>query len=262
MKKLSKIFPILFIIAGISIAGYPKISNWIHEKFQKQEIVEYESLSSQMSVKEIKANLEAAKTYNKKLADNHALFYYPEQLEGYYEIINLSGNGVMGYLSIAKLNISLPIYHGTDDSVLQKGAGHIEGSSFPIGGTSEHAVIAAHRGLPSAELFSNLDKMEIGDTFTIRILNRSITYIVDQIEVVEPTDQSLELIEDGKSYCTLLTCTPYGINSHRLLVRGKLESVELMDRIQTSDNKIGQNGVGNDQNPLKKYFTKSRGDKR
>ena len=136
------------------------------------------------------------------------------------KILDITGTGIMGYITIKKLGVELPIYHGTDEGILQIAAGHLKGTSFPIGGESTHSVISAHRGLPSAKLFTDLDKMEVGDTFTITILNREITYEVDDISIILPNETDSLQIEDKKEYCTLMTCTPYGINTHRLLVRG------------------------------------------
>ena len=143
-----------------------------------------------------------------------------QQLENYREVLDISGTGMMGYVTIPKINQELPVYHGTGDAVLSEAVGHYEGSSLPVGGPSTHSVVSAHRGLPTATLFTHLDRMEIGDTFSFKILNRTFTYEVDQIRIVEPNDISLIGIEEGKDYCTLLTCTPYGINTQRLLVRG------------------------------------------
>lgn len=143
------------------------------------------------------------------------------QLEDeYYSVLDVAGNGIIGYVDIPKIDVELPVYHGTSDQILNMAVGHLEGSSLPIGGESRHAVLSAHRGLPSAKLFTDLDKMEVGDTFTITVLNQVLTYEVDQILIVEPAQLESLNIVDGEDYCTLLTCTPYGINTHRLLVRG------------------------------------------
>ena len=143
-----------------------------------------------------------------------------DQAEGYEDVLDISGTGIMGYMEIEKIGVSLPIYHGTSDSVLNVAIGHVEGTSLPTGGPGCHSVFSAHRGLPSARLFSDLDKLELGDTFVITVLDRKMTYMVDQILIVEPYDVSALAIQEGQDYCTLVTCTPYGINSHRILVRG------------------------------------------
>ena len=154
-------------------------------------------------------------------------FYEPSKLAGYEKTLDITGTGIMGYISIPKIKVELPIYHGTEDGVLQIACGHLEGSSLPVGGASTHAVLSAHRGLPSAKLFTNLDKLETEDTFTITILDRVLTYQVDEIAIVLPSETDKLQIEEGKDYCTLMTCTPYGINTHRLLVRGhRVETVK------------------------------------
>ena len=162
----------------------------------------------------------AAEAYNQKLAETPEAFYEPDLLDGYDDILDITGTGIMGYISIPKINVELPIYHGTDDSRLQTAAGHLQGSSLPVGGASTHSVICGHRGLPSSTLFTHLDRLEKGDTFSITILNRTMTYQVDLISIVEPDEVDKLQITDGEDYCTLQTCTPYGINTQRLLVRG------------------------------------------
>ena len=160
--------------------------------------------------------------YNERLAAmGVAGFYSPDRVEGYKEALNISGIGVMGYITIPKINVELPIYHGTSEGVLQIAVGHLEGSSLPIGGEGTHCVLSGHRGLPSANLFTHLDKLDVGDIFTITVLDKVLTYEVDQIRIVEPGEVGELQKVEGKDYCTLLTCTPYGINTHRLLVRGQ-----------------------------------------
>ncbi len=156
-------------------------------------------------------------------------------MSGYTDTLDVSGTGIMGYITISKIGVELPIYHGTSDGVLQVAAGHLEGSSLPVGGAGTHAVISAHRGLPSAKLFTNLDELEVGDTFTITVLDRVLTYEVDQISIVLPTETDLLQPVEGKDYVTLMTCTPYGINTHRLLVRGKrIENAENQKHIRVT----------------------------
>ena len=165
--------------------------------------------------------LQAVERYNRQLREKgESAFHNPELVSGYEDALDVSGTGVMGYVTIGKLGIKLPIYHGTSPEVLQIAAGHLEGSSLPVGGSGTHSVISAHRGLPSSRLFTDLDQMKKRDTFTITVLNRQLTYQVDQILVVEPDETDALQIEPDRDYCTLMTCTPYGINSHRLLVRG------------------------------------------
>ena len=162
----------------------------------------------------------SAEQYNEYLREGRASFFNPSGVTGYNDTLNITGTGIMGYIDIDKIGVELPVYHGVDDGVLQIGVGHIEGSSLPVGGPGTHCVLSGHRGLPSARLFTDLDKMEVGDRFRITVLDRVLTYEVDQIRTVLPEDVSNLTIDDGKDYCTLVTCTPYGINTHRLLVRG------------------------------------------
>lgn len=181
----------------------------------------YAESVANMNDEEYDRILDEAKTYNKELAAR-GINWVPsdEQKEAYRSQLDVAGNGVMGYIKIQKIDVMLPIYHGTDESVLQTSIGHLEESSLPVGGESSHSMLSGHRGLPSARLFTDLDKMAEGDTFTITILNETLTYEVDHVWIVEPSDLSHLNIEEGKDYCTLITCTPYGINTHRLLVRG------------------------------------------
>ena len=218
-RKTTIILLISFFI-GLSVLLYPSISSFWNAKTQSKAIVDYEAMLSQYKPEDYAGLLEAADDYNKRLSklDNPMQNYY--QLSDYNSILNLGGTGMIGYVSIPKISQELPVYHGTSNSVLSVAVGHLEGSSLPVGGESTHSVVSAHRGLPTAVLFTHLDRMEIGDTFDFTILDRTITYEVDQIRIVNPNDNSLLQIAPGKDYCTLLTCTPYGINTQRLLVRG------------------------------------------
>ena len=176
----------------------------------------------------ITEHFKKAEDYNRKLRLISSPFIgYSTLDKEYYSTLDVNGDGMLGYITIEKIKVQLPIYHGTSDKVLNSAVGHVEGSSLPIGGKSTHSVLSAHRGLPSAKLFTNLDKMEIGDVFTITILNRTITYQVDQILIVLPDKIEEMQVKNGEDYCTLLTCTPYGINTHRMLVRGtRIENIE------------------------------------
>ena len=218
-KKSTIILLITFFI-GLSVLLYPSISSYWNSKTQSEAIINYEAMLASYKPEDYSAIFEAADLYNQELAKLEYPFIHHAQIGTYWQTLDISGTGMMGYLTVPKISQELPIYHGTDDSVLAIAAGHYQGSSLPVGGESTHSVISAHRGLPTAVLFTHLDRMEIGDTFYFTILDRTITYEVDQIRIVEPQDTSLVEIEEGKDYCTLLTCTPYGINSHRLLVRG------------------------------------------
>ena len=219
-KKRTTIILLVIFFIGLSVLLYPTISSYWNSKTQSEAIVDYEAMLAQYKPEDYTAIFEKADQYNqelRKLADPYKEHY---RLSDYHNILNISGTGMMGYITIPKLGQELPVYHGTSEGVLSVAVGHFEGSSLPVGGESTHSVVSAHRGLPTAVLFTHLDRMEIGDTFQFTILDRTITYEVDQIRIVEPNDTSLLQIEEGKDYCTLLTCTPYGINTQRLLVRG------------------------------------------
>lgn len=219
-KNISTYILILIFLVGLSVMLYPTVSNYVNQRHQTEAVAAYDKKVSEMTEKDYTEYFEKADEYNKKLAENPEVFYSPDELEGYEDILDISGTGIMGYITIEKLDVKLPIYHGTSMEVLEIACGHLQGSSFPVGGESTHSVLSAHRGLPSAQLFTNLDKMEKGDTFTVTVLNRVLTYQVDKISIVEPAEVEGLQIEEGKDYCTLMTCTPYGINSQRLLVRG------------------------------------------
>lgn len=230
MKKYSKIiaFPVLFL-AGLSLLLYPLVSNEWNSYRQSRLITTYdEAVAEQTAAGTIdyEAEKEQAFSYNEALKpyilpDSFAHAEISEEPdEAYLSCLNLTGDGMMGYVQIPKINVKIPIYHTTDEEVLQVAAGHLEGSSLPVGGEGTHAVISAHRGLPSAALFTDLDRLAEGDCFLLYILDDILCYKVDQISVVEPEDTSMLAAEDGKDLVTLLTCTPYGVNSHRLLVRG------------------------------------------
>ena len=218
-KKTTIILLISFFI-GLSVLLYPSISNFWNAKTQSEAIVDYESMLAQFKPEDYTALFEEADAYNQQLfkLKEPLLNYY--QLSQYNNILNVGGTGMMGYITVPKISQELPVYHGTSDGVLSVAVGHLEGTSLPVGGENTHSVVSAHRGLPTAILFTHLDRMEVGDIFYFTILDRTITYEVDQIRIVEPDDTSLIQITEGKDYCTLLTCTPYGINTQRLLVRG------------------------------------------
>ena len=218
-RKSTVILLILFFI-GLSLLLYPSVSNYWNSKTQSEAIIDYEAMLAAYKPEDYSAIFEAADAYNRELEHlGYPLRDYPQIEERYWNTLDISGTGMMGYLTIPKINQELPVYHGTSEAVLSTAVGHFQGSSLPVGGDSTHSVVSAHRGLPTALLFTHLDRMEIGDTFTFTILDRVLTYEVDQIRIVEPNDASLIQIEPLKDYCTLLTCTPYGINTHRLLVR-------------------------------------------
>lgn len=219
-KHLSSIILIIIFLIGLSMLLYPSVSNYINEKNASTVIASYEAAVSSASEERIQAMFQKAHEYNTALVGNTSAIIEPNTVNGYDGILNPIGTGIMGYVNIPKIEVELPIYHGVDEGVLQIGAGHLQGTSLPVGGASTHCVLSGHRGLPSAKLFTHLDELETGDYFTITILNQLFTYQVDQIKIVLPTESEDLQITKGKDYCTLVTCTPYGINTHRLLVRG------------------------------------------
>ena len=228
-KKNSKIVIILIFLAGLSLLLYPLVANQWNNHRQKLLIRNYERIVADKEAAgniDYAAEMKKAEAYNDALLpsilpDSFAVAEAQTEADSSYEnSLNIAGDGMMGIVEIPKIDIKLPIYHGTSDEVLQKAAGHLEGSSLPIGGESTHAVISAHRGLPSASLFTDLDQLEIGDHFLIHVLDETLCYEVDQILVVDPEDTSALAVEDGEDLMTLLTCTPYGVNTQRLMVRG------------------------------------------
>ena len=234
-KNRSTIILILIFLVGLSVMLYPTVSDYINQKNQSRAVASYSEEVENLSDVDYQAYFDAADDYNRRLAETPDAFYRPEEVSGYTDTLDVSGTGIMGYITISKIGVELPVYHGTSDGVLQVAAGHLEGSSLPVGGAGTHAVISAHRGLPSAKLFTNLDELEVGDTFTITVLDRVLTYEVDQISIVLPTETDSLKVVDGKDYVTLMTCTPYGINTHRLLVRGKrIENAENQKHIRVT----------------------------
>lgn len=238
-KRFSTILLVLVFLVGLSVMLYPTVSDAVNRAHQTRAVVDYEHSVASMADTDYTALFAAAESYNAALAQQPDLLYRPKELSDYEDILNVTPLGIMGYLSIPKINVSLPIYHGTEDTVLQVGVGHLEGSSFPIGGKSTHAVLSAHRGLPSARLFTDLDKLETGDTFEITVLNRVLTYEVDNISIVLPEEAEGLLVQQGKDLVTLMTCTPYGINSHRLLVRGRrIENGERIHKVNVTSEAV------------------------
>ncbi len=227
-NKIRKLFIIIIFLAGLSLLLYPFTANQWNNYRQRQLISNYESSIEELTAAgniDYEAAKEQAQAYNDALLpsilpDSFAVAEATDVDTEYESCLNLTGDGMMGIVEIPKINIRLPIYHGTSEEVLQKAAGHLEGSSLPIGGENTHAVISAHRGLPSASLFTDLDQMEIGDHFLIRVLDETLCYEVDDISVVEPEDTEKLSVVDGEDLVTLLTCTPYGVNTQRLLVTG------------------------------------------
>jgi len=227
-KHISTIFIILIFLVGLGFISYPTVSNLWNQAHQSRAIATYSKQVEKLDDSENKKMLKAARKYNKSLLKKSDHWKLSKKDKKKYEsLLDVSGTGIMGYIEVPKIDCSLPIYHGTDEGALQIAIGHLEGSSLPVGGKSTHCVLSGHRGLPSARLFTDLDQMEEGDIFILNILGRKLAYEVDQIKVVLPEEMSDLEIEEGKDLCTLVTCTPYGINTHRLLVRGhRTEYVE------------------------------------
>lgn len=224
--SLSTIILVIILLVGLSVMLYPTVSDWWNSRVQSYAIANYDSAVEQIDDKHYDEIMNKAHEYNSEIAKVNSPFSNPDAVPGYEDILNISGTGIMGYITIPVINVQLPIYHGTSEEVLNVAAGHLQGSSLPVGGNTTHSVISAHRGLPSARLFSDLDRLNVGDTFTITILDEILTYEVEEINIVLPTEISKLAISDGNDYVTLMTCTPYGINSHRLLVRAhRIETV-------------------------------------
>jgi sortase A len=209
------------VLLGLGLIAYPGFADWWNSFHQSRAVASYAESVANLDASKYSEMLAGAEAYNADLAKTGVRWIMTdEQMAEYNRQLAVTDSGIMGYIDIPKIRVTLPIYHGTDDTILQIAIGHIAGTSLPVGGASTHCVVSGHRGLPSARLFTDIDKLVEGDTFTMTVLNRTVTYEVDQIRIVEPTDLSNLQIEEGKDYCTLVTCTPYGINTHRLLVRG------------------------------------------
>lgn len=220
-KHFTTILLVLILLTGVSLLLYPTVSDYWNSFHQSQAIASYVEAVAEIDNTKYEKMWQEAVAYNEKLKDNSGRWTpTDEELEEYERLLNVSDTGIMGYIEIPKIKVSLPIYHGTDEAILQIAIGHIPGSSLPVGGKGTHCVVSGHRGLPSAKLFTDLDQLEEGDLFMMRILDETLTYEVDQVRIVEPEELSDLEIDEDKDLCTLVTCTPYGINSHRLLVRG------------------------------------------
>ena len=220
--KRNKIGLLLVLMLFVGVCGllYPSVSQYWNSKTQTRAVDSYRDILESLKPEDYERYFQEAEAYNTALAELYSPLASYKKLQGYHNMLNVGGNGIMGYVSVPKLGVELPLYHGVSAEVLNVACGHLEGTSLPVGGESTHAVLSAHRGLPHAKLFTELDKMELGDTFQITVLDRTVTYQVDQIKIVTPDDSTDIQIIEGEDMCTLLTCTPYGINSHRLLVRG------------------------------------------
>lgn len=227
-KKKIKLISVILFFLGLLILLYPTISQYFNMEKEAKVIEKYNN-TFLTNKKDYTSYFDEANTYNEKLYKLNYPFLQYNKLSNYSDLLNINNDGMMGYIKIDKIKVELPIYHGTSSAVLNAAVGHLEGSSLPVGGKSTHSVLSAHRALPTSRLFTDLNKLEIGDTFEITIIDRTFTYQVDKISIVEPNDTSSLQIIEGSDYVTLMTCTPYGINTHRLLVRGK--------KIENIDNK-------------------------
>lgn len=234
-KKTSKLITILLtliLLAGLSLLLYPTVSNYWNSLHQSRAIAAYAEQVAGIDTDTYERLWSDAQAYNRSLIGKAGRYDMTDAERARYEsLLNVTDNGIIGYIEIPSIQCALPIYHGTDEAILQIAIGHIEGTSLPVGGSGTHCVLSGHRGLPSARLFTDLDKMTVGDTFLIRVLDETLTYEVDQVRIVLPNETDDLEIEEGKDYCTLVTCTPYGINSHRLLVRG--HRIENQEEAQT-----------------------------
>lgn len=230
-KNMSNIFLILVFITGLSLLLYPTVSDWWNSMHSSQAIVNYTEIVSQIDNSRYEEIWQQADKYNKALAKKKYQWVLTKtEKKDYYSQLNISNTGVIGYIEIDVIDVRIPLYLGTSDDVLAVGVGHMEGSSLPTGGENTHAVLSGHRGLPSARLFTDLDRVVVGDTFMLKVMDEVLTYEVDQVLIVLPNELEALEIEEGKDLCTLVTCTPYGINSHRLLVRGhRIETAEVVN---------------------------------
>ena len=221
MNKRNTIIMIVLFFIGLLTLFYPTLSNYYNEKMGSKTIYNYENILNSYDIGKFKQIKKDAINYNKKLSKLKEPLLDYDDLKNYNKVLNVNNEGMIGYLSIDKIRVEIPIYHGTSNEILNSFVGHVEGTSLPIGGKGTHSVLSAHRGLPSAKLFSDLDRLELGDTFKITVLDEVLTYEVDKILIVKPNNSKELKIDKKNDYVTLLTCTPYGINTHRLLVRGK-----------------------------------------
>ena len=241
MKKHgSTILLVIILLIGLSLLLYPSFADWWNSFTQTRAIATYTEVVASMDDDKYAALWDKAWEYNASLLERENEYFLSEdRMEEYNNHLNIGGNGIMGYIEIPEIKVTLPIYHGTDEAVLQVAVGHLEWTSLPVGGRSSHCVMSGHRGLPSARLFTDLDKITEGDVFLLRILDEVLTYEVDQIRIVLPHELDDLKIVEGEDLCTLVTCTPYGINSHRLLVRGRrIENQEAVRTVRVTADAI------------------------
>ena len=219
---------LIVLIAGLSLLLYPTFADWWNSMHQSRAVASYVEQVANIDEDQYQELWSAAWDYNRSLTERSNNFVLTDEQKVLYEqLLDVGGSGIMGYIEIPAIGVTLPIYHGTDEAVLQVAVGHLEWTSLPVGGESSHCVVSGHRGLPSAKLFTDLDQLAAGDVFIFRVLDEILTYEVDQILIVEPHETAPLMVEQGKDLCTMITCTPYGVNSHRLLVRGhRIENLE------------------------------------
>ena len=218
---ISTIILIIILLVGLSVMLYPTFSDWWNKNKASHAVSNYQAAVAELDDTQYERLWAEAQAYNAELAGLYAPFINYGAISGYEEILNISGSGIIGYITIPAINVELPVYHGTSEGVLNVAVGHLQGSSFPVGGADTHAVLSGHRGLPSARLFTDLDEMVVGDTFTLNVLNEVLTYEVEEILIVRPEEIDKLAIIPGGDYVTLMTCTPYGVNTHRLLIRSR-----------------------------------------
>ncbi|HRU96057.1 MAG TPA: class C sortase [Ruminococcus sp.] len=231
-RNILKYLLIFIFFLGIALLLYPAVSDYVNSRHQSTVIQSYQDAVENIGDDEKERMIKQAEEYNKRLAQTSGAFYDPDLVEGYMETLDITGTGIMGYLNIDKIDLELPVYHTVGKDVLQVAVGHLPGTSLPVGGKGTHTVLSGHRGLPSAKLFSDLDKMEIGDRFTITVLSEVYTYEVEQIKTVEPYEVDDLQIDPEKDLCTLFTCTPYGINTQRLFVTAVRVPTEKIDEVR------------------------------
>ena len=235
-KNASTISLFIILLLGLSLLLYPSFANYWNRYMTSRSIASYTEQLAQMDADKYAEMWSEATAYNADLLNRRSEYILTDaQMEQYNSILNIGGSGIMGYIEIPSIDVSLPLYHGTGDTVLDIAVGHLEWSSLPVGGDSTHCVVSGHRGLPSARLFTDLDQLQEGELFMFHILDRTLTYRVDQIRIVEPEEPSELVIQEGKDLATLVTCTPYGVNSHRLLVRGhRVDNLEEVQAVRVS----------------------------
>ena len=234
MNKKATIALSLVLLIGLSLLLYPTVSNYWNSLHQSRAIAGYKETTDHFDQATYDQILNSAQDFNASIHQLTIAEWTDERYQEYLQQLNITSNGIMGYIDIPKIHVTLPIYHGTDDSVLQVAVGHVEGSSLPVGGEGSHCVLSGHRGLTNAKLFTNLDQMQSGDVFVISVLHEELYYEVDNISIVKPDDISSLTFEEGMDLCTLITCTPYGVNSHRLLVRGHRVEKEAASIVRVS----------------------------